>query len=187
MTVEDIFSQLVAHTVEGLMVHAQMAEYYDFLGLKGYAKCHTYHYFLENCNYRKMCEYYIGHYEKLPIDTAVGNPKIIPDSWYKYTRRDVDTSTRKTSIAAGIEKWVTWEKNTKKIYEQLYQELINLNEIAGAMELKKYIKDVNKELADAQLIYVKKKAIDYNISDIMAEQDEMCKKYDKKLQEMNVS
>ena len=186
MVIEDIFSQLVAHSIEGLMVHAQMAEYYDFLGLKGYAKCHTYHYFIESCGYKKLCEYYIGHYDKLPLDLAVGNPKIIPENWYKYMRKDVDNATRKNAIATGIEKWVNWEKTTKKLYEQMYQELININEIAAAIEVKKYIKDVDEELAEAQLIYIKKKAIDYNISDIMMEQDDMCKKYNKKIREIDL-
>lgn len=186
MTVEEIFGQLIAHATEGLMVHAQMAEYYDFLGLKGYAECHTYHYFLESSNYKCMCEYYIGHYDKLPMDIAVTNPKIIPDSWYKYMRKDVDAATRKSAIMTGIEKWVSWERNTKKLYEHMYQELINIGEIAGAMEVKKYIEDVDEELASAQYVYLKKKAIDYNISDIVMEQDELCKRYKKKLKEIEV-
>ena len=54
MTIDEIFSQLGAHMVEGLMIHSQMSDYFGFLGLKGYQECHKYHYFEENANYRRL-------------------------------------------------------------------------------------------------------------------------------------
>lgn len=186
MVVEDIFSQLIAHATEGLMTHAQIAEYFDFLGLKGYAKCHTYHYFAESVNYKCLCEYYIKHYNKLPVELKVSNPKVIPENWFKYSRKDVDSSTRKNAISAGFDKWVTWEKATKKLYEQMYQELIAINEIAAALEIKYYINDVSEELAKAEQKMLELKAIDYNISDIIMEQEHLYKKYTKKLREIEI-
>ena len=44
MTIEEIFSELAAHAIEGMMVHDQMMSYYCFLNLKTYAKCHEDHY-----------------------------------------------------------------------------------------------------------------------------------------------
>jgi hypothetical protein len=35
MTVEEIFNQMARHMVEGLMMHSQLTEYYNFLGLEG--------------------------------------------------------------------------------------------------------------------------------------------------------
>ena len=34
MTLEEIFSELAAHAIEGMMVHDQMATYYCFLSFK---------------------------------------------------------------------------------------------------------------------------------------------------------
>lgn len=186
MTVEEIFSQLVAHAIEGLMVHAQMAEYYDFLGLKGYEKCHEYHYFSESCNYRNMCEYYIRHFNKLPMELPFNDPKIIPETWYKYNRLDVDAATRKSSVIAGMTKWVDWETKTKHLYEQMYIELMALNQVAAALEVKKYIECTDDELASAYQKHIDRKAIDYDISSIMNEQDELYKKYKKKLKEIEL-
>ena len=149
MTVEEIFSQIAAHMIEGLMVHSQLSDYYGFLGLKGYQECHKYHYFAENANYKKIANYYLKHYDKLVLDMPFKNPDVIPESWFKYSRHDVNDVTRKTAIQAGIEKWVNWEKQTKKLYEYYYQELMKLNEVAAAIELRKYIKDVDNELATA--------------------------------------
>ena len=184
MTIDEVFSQATGHMTEGLMVHIQMAHYYQFLGLKGYSQCHLYHFLEENCNYVKLSDYYIKHYNKIPIEKAFSNPNVIPNDWYSYTRQNVNDSVRKASIEAGFKKWIDWEKNTKVLYEQYYNELIALNEIASAKEISKYIKDVFNELAEAQQKELELKAIGYNISDIMMEQDELCKKYKCKIKEI---
>jgi len=79
MTTEDVFTQVAQRMVEGLMTHSQLADYFGFLGLDGYQECHTYHYFEENCNYKKIGRYYIEHFNKLLKDNPVKNPAIVPD------------------------------------------------------------------------------------------------------------
>ena len=185
MTVDEIFSQLGEHMIEGLMIHSQFSDYFGFLGLDGYQMCHKYHYFEENSNYKKLSNYYLHHYNKIIIEMPFKNPSIIPDSWYQYTRHDVNSTTRKNAIQVAMDKWVNWEKDTKKLYEILYQELMNLGEVAAAKEIFKYIKDVDNELAKACQKYIELAAIDYDISDIIQEQEELVKKYRKKLKEIN--
>lgn len=123
------------------------------------------------------------HYNKIIIDKPFKNPGVIPDSWYRFSRQDVDASVRKASLKAGFDKWVTWEKETKDMYSQYHKELLALNEIAAAMELKKYIIDVDKELAIAEQKELSLNMIDYDMDVILAEQKEVCKKYKKKLKE----
>ncbi len=186
MTVEDIFNQLAQHMIEGLMIHSQMADYYNFLGLKGFKECHEYHYFEENTNYKRLVNYYIEHYNKLLVDLPFDNPHIIPDAWLKYTRFDVNTSVRKNGIQSGFERWIGWEQETKSILQNFYQELVNLGEVASAIEIKRYLKDVDVELAEAQAADLSLKARDYNMSDIMNMQDELSKKYKKKMKDLKV-
>lgn len=186
MTVEEIFSQLGEHMIEGLMTHSQLSDYFGFIGLDGYQMCHLYHYFDENNNYKKLGNYYLHHYNKIIIETPFKNPSVIPESWYQYTRHDVNATTRKNAIQVAMEKWVNWEKDTKKLYEQLYQALININEIAAAEEVMKYLKDVDEELAKACQKHIELAAIDYDISDIIMEQEELKKKYKKKLKEIEL-
>ena len=186
MTIDEIFSQLSEHMIEGLMIHSQLSDYFGFIGLDGYQICHKYHYFIENANYKKLGNYYLHHYNKLIMETPFKNPNIIPESWYQYTRFDVNATTRKNAIQVGIEHWVTWENDTKKLYEMLYRELIKLNEVAAAKELCEYIEDVDKELSEACQKHIELTAIDYNISDIIMEQEEYKKKYKKKLKEINL-
>lgn len=183
MTVEEVFSEIVSHMIEGLMVHSQMTDYFGFLGLKGYQECHKYHYLEESLNYKKIGKYFLEHFNKIPMEKAIPNPQVVPSNWYQYTRQDVSNETKKNSIQTGIEKWVKWEKDTKKLYERLYKELCTIGEQAAAAELKKYIIDVDYELAEAYQIHIELVTIDYNLSDIIMEQDTIFKKYCKKIKE----
>lgn len=186
MTIDEIFSELAQHMIEGLMTHSQLADYFGFLGLDGYEMCHNYHYFCENANYKKIVNYYIHHYDKLILDKPFKNPGVIPDNWYNFSRRDVENGIRKNATQMGIEKWVNWETITKRKYEKLYQELINLNEVAAAIELKRYIVDVDEELAKAIQKMTELTASDYDMSDIIMEQKELKKKYKKKMREVEL-
>ena len=186
MTVEEIFSEISKHMIEGIMIHAQMADYYNFLGLKGYSKCHEYHFIDENSNFRKLSWYYLKHYNKLIPERSNENPNVIPSTWYKYLRHEVDANTRKASIQAGIERWVNWEANTKAFYQTMCKELMNINEVAAAQEIKKYVEDVDRELVTAQQRYLEDKAIDFDIYNIMCNQEHIYKKYTKKIKEYDL-
>ena len=186
MTIDEIFSALNGHMIEGLMVHSQMSDYFGFLGLDGYQTMHKYHYFEESSNYKKLGDYYLHHYNKLIIETPFKNPSIIPESWYQYMRHNVNLATRKSSTQAAMEKWVKWEQDTKQLYEKLYKELIALNDVAAAEELSKYIIDVDYELAEAYQKYIELSAIDYDISDIIVEQEEIKEEYRNKLKEISL-
>lgn len=184
MTIDEIFTTIGRTMVEGLMFHSQLCDYFCFLGLKGYSKCQKYHYFEESCNYKKLGHYYLKHFGKIILEEGFNNPKVIPETWIKYTRADVNMQIRKSSIQNGFEKWVHWETDVKKTYESMYNELIKLNETAAALELKKYLEDVDEELAKATQKWLELKATDWDISLIMEEQKDYYKKYSKKIKEV---
>jgi len=95
MTVEEIFDKLSAHMEEGVMYHYEMARAYDFLGFWGFSKCQLSHCFEEKNNLCCLSHYYATHYFKLLSFTNIDTPKVIPDTWYKYTTYAVDASTKK--------------------------------------------------------------------------------------------
>jgi len=104
MTLEEVFAELNAHMVKGLMVHNQMVCYYEFLNLPGYAKCHEYHYLHENKNFLKLIHHYSKIHNKLIKENRVDDPELIPKSWYQYEKSDVDISTKKNAVKSGLEK-----------------------------------------------------------------------------------
>ena len=61
MIIDDIFSKIAAHMIKGLMVHEQLSNYYDFLGLRSYSNDHEEHYILESKSFRNLNRYYMGN------------------------------------------------------------------------------------------------------------------------------
>lgn len=184
MIVEEIYRNLAQHMVEGIMTHAKLADFYGFLGFDGYQKCHEYHYISENLSYRQVNNYFIHHYNRLIQDGQFNVSKIVPDQWYQHNRSDVSSETKKVSLQSGIEAWVKWERSSKKTYETLYYELLQLKEIAAAGMVKILIQDVDGELAIAEQEWIKIKSLEYNVNDIMLEQDNILKKYKNKIKEI---
>lgn len=186
MTIDEIFTNIAKKMVEGLMFHSQLHDYFLFLGLEGYAESQKYHYFEESANYKRMGCYYLKHFNKIIAESGFTNPRVIPENWAKYTRMDVNMATRKTAIQTGFERWINWEKEVKTSYEQMYNELVALKEIAAAAELQHYIQDVDFELASANQKFLELRSIDFNITDIIDEQECYYKKYKKKLREIKL-
>ena len=181
MTAEETFTALSGHMIKGLMIHDQMADYYDFLSLRGYKRCHEYHYQKEMSGYRRLHRYFINHYGKLIEEKRIEDPEAIPSSWYRYTRKEVDVSTKRTAVKTGIEKWVAWEKEAKALYQQAYQDLMEAKEEAAAIFLQDYIKDVDCELKWAERKALELEAVDYSLGYIMGEQKRLHDKYKRKM------
>jgi len=150
MDVSEIFAKLKSHILEGLVFHDEMVRYYGFIHCDNFKREHEERYWDESEGYRKLCDYYMNHYNSLIPTEPMERPDVIPDSWYRYTRQEVDSQTRNTAIRVGAEKWVKWEKQTKNLYQQMWSELTGIGEIAAACFLECYIRDVDCELKHAE-------------------------------------
>ena len=180
MTIQEIYSEIFTNQLRGIMLHADMAKYYDFLGLDGYRVCHEYHYYDEVCNHRKLYHYMVTRHNILLKPIQATQEQVIPDSWYNYTRQDVDASTKKNAVRTGLQKWVSWEKSTKALYERKYKELLELGEVADAEHLICLIKDVDRELKKAETYLLCKESTNYDMGSIISEQKDKKHKYKEK-------
>ena len=181
MTIEEIFNKIITHAMEGTIYHDEMARVYDFIGLYGYSLCQRSHQIAETKNFMCLQHYYMTHYFKLPVIENLEPTKLIPESWYKYTTMAVDAGTKRNAVKELMEKWVAWEQETKKLYQEMRQELCTLGEYAAALELDKYILDVAKELHHAQKKLIQLETIGYDIITIIDWQEDIYNKYKKKL------
>ena len=170
MEVKDIFSRLKTHMLEGMVFHDEMMRYFRFLGFDGYASFHHHQYNEETEGYHKLCKYYLDHYNFMIPYGDMERREVIPESWYRYNKKEVDASTKRTGVKNGIEKWVEWEEETKALYEEMCKELILMEEIASADFLKHYIKDVDEELSRADKKHITLETVGYDIGYIMADQ-----------------
>ena len=167
MTIAEIFSELSAHMIKGVMFHSQMADYYWFLGLDGYAKCHEKQYKCENKTWRKLSRYYIEHYNRLIEERNIDDPKAIPQGWWQYTRMNVDSNTRKKAVQTGLKAWHIWETETKALYEKAYRAFEDNDAIRDMMLAKELIKDVDDELIEIQSYMMDLSIVDYDSQTIL--------------------
>ena len=178
-----IFNEIVVRQIEGVMMHTDLADIFDFMGLRGFKREHEYHALLEFCEMRSVSRYAINHIEQMPNGQGAKQKDIIPSSWYGATRFDVGESDRKNKVKELYTKWHTWEKETKSIYEKKYKELIDLGAVASALKVKELVCDVDKELKCIEREYIEYSAIGWDMSYIMYHQSEIHDKYKEKAKE----
>lgn len=181
MTVDEIFNKIFAHMQSGVQFHDEMAQAYDYLNIEGLARCHIYHAQEEKEEYLHLQHYFLTHYAKLLQVENLPQHKIIPETWYKYSTYVVDNTTKRNSIKELMEKWIKWEQETKKLYQEMRRALTELNEVAAALHIDEYILDVDEELVDAQKKLNRLETINYDLVEITNWEEHLYKKYTKKL------
>lgn len=184
MTIEEIFSKIASHMIEGIMIHEQLANYYDFLGLKGCKRCHEYHYFCESAEYRKLQRYFINRYNKLIPEADFKNDSVIPSNWYRYTRQEVDSSTKRNAVKSGLAQWIKWEKETRTLYTEMYKTLEDMQEYVSAEMICHLLKKADKEIKQAERKQLELESVDYDLILITSCQHDMHEKYRHKLEKL---
>ena len=66
-----LYSELINRMKQGVEMHEQLADYYGFLNLPGYQKCHEYQMLCELLTYRKAKDMYMREYNQLVLPTTM--------------------------------------------------------------------------------------------------------------------
>lgn len=182
-TVKQIYKSLSHRMLTGVMLHSDMVDYYKFLSLDGYAKCHEYRMISESRAYRKLRSKYLHIYDALIQDDDNPTERVVPDTWYSHVRQDVDPKTVKDAVKDGLTAWIEHEVETKRLYEQSAKELRELGDIESALFVEELICDVSKELKKAKKYHLNKEHIEYDLPTILEEQHHLHEKYECKIHE----
>lgn len=183
----EVFNEVSARQIQGIMLHAQFTDLFDYLNLHGLKRWHEYQYFAENAELRGIHRYAINHCNRLIKELPVTSPKMIPTSWETYTRMQVDASTRKTAVKEAFEHWYDWEKSTKEFYEGVFKQLTENAKIASANKINELICDVDQELKYLTRKMLEYKAVDYDMDYILFQQNELHEYFKEKTKELGVS
>lgn len=173
MEIHEIFKELSTHSLIGSMVHDSYSHYFNFLNLKGYKRMEEYRSKEELKNYRRIHRYYISHYNKLIPEEKFEAPKVIPDDWYKHSKNEVDTNTKRNAVKTAFTKWVEWEKGTKDLYQKMYKELVDLGEVDSSLKVGSMIKDVSAELERAESMLINLQSVDFAMDCILDVQQQL--------------
>lgn len=201
--VQNLYSELINQMKQGVQMHEQLADYYGFLNLPGYQKCHEYQMLCELLTYRKAKDMYMREYNQLVplygMNNGLSNmannssnsmsannyTAVIPTNWYTRTRYEVDAGTKRTAVRDGFKRWIDYEKDTKQFLINMEQRLQQANEPEAARKLDHLIEHVDKEIETAEEKLMNLESTNYDMSYILQQQDELKQKYAKKIRELN--
>lgn len=178
-TPEEIFNQISSRFIAATMMHMQFANYFDFLGMKGYKRLHEYQFFAESAEHREVSKYFINHHGKLLSDTFSGEVRVIPDSWYGANRLGVGKSTKQKAVEDSFLEYQTWEKETKTVYEKYAHTLRESGHISDALFVEKIISAVSEEVENIDRMISDLISTGYDMIYIMENQKEIYDKYKK--------
>jgi hypothetical protein len=185
-TPEEIFSEINNRFIGAIMMHGQFADYFDFLGLRGYKRLHEYQHLAESIERRKVCRYYINHHNALIKEDFSGEVNVIPDAWYTAKRLSVGKSTKQKAVEDGFLEYHNWESETKSVYEKYVQKLRETGSVADAIFVEKLVEDVSTELKTVEQMISDLISTGYDMVYITENQSEIQEKYKKKLKGIEV-
>lgn len=166
MTVEEIYKNLSNRMVGAMMLHTQLTELFTFVDLMQDAKRQKQQLHEETDGLLKLEKYCMQHHHILV--TAENPPQIdiLNLPVLKDNNTNLSPNDKVDIIQYGMKEWMKWEKESKIIYEDAYLSLINLSEVGSANFVLRYVKDVDKELRDAEFLYRTRDAIDWDLPTI---------------------
>jgi hypothetical protein len=185
-TPEEIFPEINNRFIGAIMMHGQFANYFAFLGLRGYENLHEYQHLAESIERRKVCRYYINHHNALIKEDFSGEVNIIPDAWYTAKRLSVGKSTKQKAVEDGFLEYHNWESDTKSVYEKYAQKLRETGSVADAIFVEKLVEDVSAELKTVERMFSDLISTGYDMVYITENQSEIQEKYKKKLKGIEV-
>lgn len=170
MTTHNIFTKLANRMVGAMMVHTQLTELFNFIDLKSDAKRQKKQLHEETDGLLKIEKYAAQHHHILTTSNNPPQVDILNLSMLKQQNDELSPDNKIYLIQYAIKEWIEWERESKIIYEDAYRNLVDMSEIAAADFVLQYVRDVDKELRDAELLYRVRDAIDWDLATIYDEQ-----------------
>lgn len=170
MTTHNIFTKLANRMVGAMMVHTQLTELFNFIDLKSDAKRQKKQLHEETDGLLKLEKYAAQHHHILTTSNNPPQVDILNLSMLKQQNDELSPDNKIYLIQYAIKEWIEWERESKIIYEDAYRNLVDMSEIAAADFVLQYVRDVDKELRDAELLYRVRDAIDWDLATIYDEQ-----------------
>lgn len=184
MQTGDVFEKIRARLLAGVMFHADMANYFAFLNLRGFEKMHEYHFLSEAAELRKVERYFIEHFNGLIPQSQPDKVAVIPDFMYSHTRSEMSADAKRRSVRDGMVKWIDWETGSRKLYKECYTELCNMGEISASIMARDLVCDVDEELRHANNLVLTLEGVSYYMGDISSMQDKLYEKFEGKLRKI---
>lgn len=175
----DVFKDVIRNVIEGTMFHSQMIQYFDYLGLDGFAKLHKIRFERENAELVELFKYVVEVYGVAIGDVKPDSRNFIPEEWYEGLRESVRDEDRVNYIRFGVESWKDWESKSKSLYGQRYFELNDLRDAGGSEKIMDIVRGTEMELRFAYNLMCKLRNSGYDVGTITLLDNEVLGMYKK--------
>lgn len=170
MPMHEIFKKLSNRMVGAMMIHTRLTELFNFIDLETDAKRQKKQLHEESDGLLKLEKYAAQHHHILITSDNPPQVDILNLDILEHPNDKLSPDDKIHLIQYALKEWIEWEKKSKVIYEDSYRNLVDMSEIAAADFVLQYVKDVDKELRDAELLYRVRDAIDWDLATIYDEQ-----------------
>lgn len=181
-----IFAEISNLLITNTMRHEQFADVMDFLGFRGFKRQGEYYFLKENAELRGLHRYAINHFNKIIFDKTMTIPRLVPSSWENATRQQVDETTRRKYVKQMFTEWHNWELSAREKYQQWYKQLIAENHIDAGCKVLSLLKDNEQEIKSLERQIIEYNAVDWDMSYIMFQQEELHEHYRAKEKEIGI-
>jgi hypothetical protein len=175
MPMHEIFKKLSNRMVGAMMIHTQLTELFNFIDLEPDAKRQKKQLHDESDGLLKLEKYAAQHHHILITSDNPPQVDILNLDILERPNDKLSPDDKIHLIQYALKEWIEWEKKSKVIYEDSYRSLVDMSEIATADFVLRYVKDVDKELRDAELLYRVRDAIDWDLATIYDKQARLSK------------
>ena len=175
----DVFKDVNRNIVEGTMFHNQMVQYFEYLGLSGFANLQKIRFEDENDELVKLQRYVVEVYGVVVGDVKPDSRTYIPQEWSKNKRENIENSEIENYVRFGIETWKDWESNTKDFYDRCYFELNDLRDASGSERIMDIIRETEKEMRFAYELMCLMRGMFYNSVGVSLLDNKIVKMYKK--------
>lgn len=166
----EIFKKLSNRMVGAMMIHTQLTELFNFIDLESDAKRQKKQLHEETDGLLKLEKYAAQHHHILITSDNPPQVDILNLGMLKQPNDELSPDNKIYLIQYALKEWIEWEKESKIMYEDAYRHLVDMSEIAAAEFVLRFVKDVDKELRDAELLYRVRDAIDWDLPTIYDKQ-----------------
>lgn len=170
MTVKEIFTKLSNRMVGAMMLHTQLTELFAFINLAKDMDRQKKQLHKETDGLLKLEEYCAQHHHIFITANSPPQIDILNLGMLKESNSKLNPDDYVYLIQYGMKEWIKWEKESKVVYENAYRDLVSISEIAAADFVMQYVRDVDNELMDAELLYKIRDAIDWDLATICENQ-----------------
>lgn len=176
MTIHETFTTLNNRMIGAMMIHTQLTQLFLFIDLLPDARRQEQQLQEESHGMIELNRYYCQHHHGLLFSSNPPQIDILNKEIFRMPIDKLTPTDKKNLIQYGMREWVEWERRSKEVYEDAYQMLIESSEIASAEFVMRYVRDVDQELRDAEILYRAREAINWDLPTIYDKQARLGKR-----------